>query len=249
VTPHRESVDASLDGAKIPRGEHDTTLYRIACKLRHLGLEEDAIYDALVEICEKRCENYGSDYKDMCKRKAQQACKHAVGVDGCLDLNQKPDVSPLTQSAQIAAAAQGQMPDVTKWREQFRSIGQMDVGPIVEIIKGVLQEGVCFIGANPGDGKTLVSLAFAKAICTATPLFGLSGFTVEKPRQVIYLIPESRDRAFRKRCEAFRIPDDPTRFICRTTSLGPTLPLNDPYLMQAVRETNAVVFSIRRRAS
>jgi hypothetical protein len=70
----------------------------------------------------------------------------------------------------------------------------------------------------------------------------LSGFSVEKPRQVIYLIPESRDRAFRKRCEAFRIPDDPTKFICRTTSMGATLPLNDPYLMQAVRETNAVVF-------
>src|SRR5260370_877771 len=160
LTSVREPVDASRDGAKIPRGEHDTALYRIACQLRHLGLEEGAIYDALVEICEKRCVDYGGDYKDMCKRKAQQACKHAVGVDGSLDLNQKPDADPLSQAAQIAAAAQAQMPDVTKWREQFRSVGEMEDRPIDEIIKGVLQEGVCFIGANPGDGKTLTSLAF-----------------------------------------------------------------------------------------
>jgi bifunctional DNA primase/polymerase-like protein/AAA domain-containing protein len=238
LTPARESVDASLNGAMIPRGLHDKTLFRIGCKLRWLGGEEEGIYNFLVEVCEKRCENYGNDYRDMCRRKAQQACKYPVGVDGSIELNQKPDGQQLQQqTAQTAPVV-----DIAKWRDQFRTVGQMDNGPIDEIIKGVLQEGVCFIGANPGDGKTLVSLAFAKSICTGTPLFGLSGFSVEKPRMVIYLIPESRDRAFRRRLEAFRIPDDPTKFLCRTTSVGKTLELGDPYLMQAVRETNAVVF-------
>src|SRR5262249_16020740 len=93
LTPERiEPVDASVNGAAIPRGEHDKTLYKIGCKLHGIGLEEEAIYNALVEICEKRCENYGSDYLDMCRRKAQQACKHAPGVDTELELNQKPDV-------------------------------------------------------------------------------------------------------------------------------------------------------------
>jgi hypothetical protein len=132
--------------------------------------------------------------------------------------------------------------DVSNWRELFRSVGEMDDGPIDEIIKGVLQEGICFIGASPSDGKTLTSLAFAKAICTGEPLFGLPQYHVEKPRQVIYLIPESRDRAFRKRCEDFRIPDDKGKFMARTTSAGPALPLNDPNLMQAVRETSPVIF-------
>jgi hypothetical protein len=140
---------------------------------------------------------------------------------------------------QTAAAS---VADVSNWREQFRSVGEMDDGPIVEVIHGVLQEGICFLGASPSDGKTLVSLALAKAICTGEPLFGLSQFSVTEPRTVIYLIPESRDRAFRKRCEAFRIPNDKTKFMARTVSLGPTLQLEDPILLQAVKETKGVVF-------
>jgi hypothetical protein len=132
--------------------------------------------------------------------------------------------------------------DVSNWCSQFRSVGEMDDGPIVEVIHGVLQEGICFVGASPSDGKTLVSLALAKAICTGEPLFGLSQFSVQEPRQVIYLIPESRDRAFRKRCEAFRIPNDKGKFMARTVSLGPTLQLDDPILLQAVKDTKAVVF-------
>lgn len=132
--------------------------------------------------------------------------------------------------------------DATKWREQFRSVGEMDDGPIVEVIHGVLQEGICFLGASPSDGKTSVSLAMAKSICTGEPLFGLPQFAVAEPRTVIYLIPESRDRAFRKRCEAFRIPNDKGKFMARTVSLGPTLQLDDPILLQAVKDTKAVVF-------
>lgn len=231
--PTREPVDASLNGAKIPHGQHDITLYRIGCKLRQMGLEEEAIKFALIEICEKRCENYGSDYKDMCERKAQQACKHEAGVDRTLEFNQNTGVQQQQQPAQVI--------DISKWREGFRQLGQMEDGPILEVIKGVLQEGVCFLGANASDGKTLVALSMAKAICTGAPLFGLSQFSVPEPRQVIYLIPESKDRAFRKRLEAFHIPDS-AMFLCRTTSAGPTMPLDDPYLMQAVKDTNAVVF-------
>jgi hypothetical protein len=146
-----------------------------------------------------------------------------------LTMNQQP-----TQQ-QVAAQ------DTSNWREMFRSVGEMEDGPIDMIIEGALQEGTCFLGANPGDGKTLVALAFAKAICTGTPLFGLPQYSVSKPRPVIYLIPESRDRAFRKRCEAFRIPNDKSKFMARTISAGVPLELGDPYLMQAVKETNAVV--------
>jgi len=128
------------------------------------------------------------------------------------------------------------------WQSLFRSVGEMEDGPIDMIIEGALQEGTCFFGANPGDGKTLVALAFAKAICTGTALFNLPQFAVPKPRPVIYLIPESRDRAFRKRCEAFQLPDDKTKFMTRTISAGVPLELSDARLLEAVRQTNAVVF-------
>lgn len=72
-------VDASLTGAKIPRGQHDTVLFKIGCKLRALGLEERAIGNALIEVCEKRCEGYGSDYQQMCRAKAKQACTYVAG--------------------------------------------------------------------------------------------------------------------------------------------------------------------------
>jgi hypothetical protein len=166
-------------------------------------------------------------------------------ADGCisryktnrLELNQ-PQVTPIAQAITQATAPV----DVSNWQSLFRSVGEMEDGPIDMIIEGVLQEGTCFIGANPGDGKTLIGLAFAKAISTGEPLFGLPQFAVNKPRTTIYLIPESRDRAFRKRCEAFRIPDDKSKFMARTISAGASLELSDPHLLEAVRQTKAVVF-------
>jgi hypothetical protein len=79
--PTKSSVDASVNGPKIPRGQHDTELHRIAGKLRHLELEEEAIYTALVEICQKRCENFGTDYLEMCRKHAHNICKHAVPTE------------------------------------------------------------------------------------------------------------------------------------------------------------------------
>ncbi len=116
----------------------------------------------------------------------------------------------------------------------------MEQGDITMVIEGVLQEGTCFIGANPGHGKTLVALAIAKAICLAEPLFGIPEYKVTNPRNVIYLVPESGDRAFRKRGEAFRLPKD-DRFIARTISSGGPLALTDPALMEAVRQLTPVV--------
>lgn len=152
----------------------------------------------------------------------------------------QPSGTWLKVSGQQAEIAQ-QPVDVSNWQSMFRSVGEMDDGPIDMIIEGVLQEGTCFFGANAGDGKTLVALAFAKAICTGTPLFGMPQYPVEKPRPVIYLIPETRDRAFRKRCEAFRIPDDKSKFMARTISAGVPLALDNPALLEAVRQTKAVV--------
>jgi hypothetical protein len=72
------------------------------------------------------------------------------------------------------------------------------------------------------------------------PLFGISEYTVKQPRNVVYLIPESGDRAFRHRGESFRIPQD-DRFIARTISSGGPLALSDPSLMEAVRQLKPVV--------
>jgi len=72
-------VNASPDGPPIPRGSHDNELFRIACMLRNAGMDYEQIKDNLIQICEKRCTDHGSDYVDMCERKAGQAVKYPVG--------------------------------------------------------------------------------------------------------------------------------------------------------------------------
>lgn len=72
---------ASADGDKIPRGAHDSTLTRIAGKLRHDGMEVDTMTAALIEICEKRCVDYGSDYEEMCEKIAHSICRYPVPKD------------------------------------------------------------------------------------------------------------------------------------------------------------------------
>src|SRR6266571_1398051 len=74
----RQTKAQPFQEAKIPRGSHDAELTRIAGKLRHDGMEENAIAAALVEICEKRCEDYGPDYKAMCAKIAHSVCRYPV---------------------------------------------------------------------------------------------------------------------------------------------------------------------------
>ena len=223
----KERVNVSVDGPMIPYGSHDIELFRSGSLLRNAGMSYEEIREALIGICERRCVGHGADYLDMCERKAKQACKYPVGQASLV-----PTLG--------AGADQTGRACVSGWRSEFRNLSQMEDGDIVMIIDGVLQEGTCFIGANPGHGKTLVALAFAKAITLGEPLFGIPEYTVNKPRNVIYLIPESGDRAFRKRGEAFRLPED-DRFIARTISSGGPLALSDPSLMEAIRQLTPVV--------
>jgi Bifunctional DNA primase/polymerase, N-terminal len=68
------SSTPSIAGPKIPLGGHDNYLTSLALKLRLLGMEEEAIYNTLVEVVEKRFEGYGSDYLQMCRKHAHNTC-------------------------------------------------------------------------------------------------------------------------------------------------------------------------------
>jgi hypothetical protein len=158
---------------------------------------------------------------------------------GIKELN--PELTFDTVRKMVKAADLSTGTIITNWRDEFRNISQMEQGDMVMIIDGVLQEGVAFIGASAGDGKTLIALALAKAIVLGQPLFGIAEYLVPVPRNVIYLIPESSDKPFRDRCQAFKLPED-DRFLTRTISSGLPLSLDNPLLLEAVRQTKAVVF-------
>jgi hypothetical protein len=64
----------SLLGEQVPLGGHDNYLCALALKLRQLGMEEEAIYNTLTEVVEKRFEGYGSDYLLMTRKHAKNTC-------------------------------------------------------------------------------------------------------------------------------------------------------------------------------
>jgi Bifunctional DNA primase/polymerase, N-terminal len=85
-----KKVDASTDGPIIPHGSHDTELTRIAGVLRNAGMSIQKIEEHLIEVCEKRCEGYGSDYKQMCSKIAHSIGKKPVEIASTLILGGQP---------------------------------------------------------------------------------------------------------------------------------------------------------------
>ena len=73
-----ERVNVSPDGPMIPHGCHDIELTRIAGLLRNAAMKPQKIEEHLIEVCEQRCEGYGSDYRQMCKKIAQSIGKKPV---------------------------------------------------------------------------------------------------------------------------------------------------------------------------
>jgi hypothetical protein len=138
------------------------------------------------------------------------------------------------QKAQESAAA-------ITWRDSFRTLDQMERGEIRMLIPGVLPEGITYIGGLSADGKTWFALSLVRALTTGEPFLGK--YPVPERIPVLYLIPEVGDRAFGSRGRKMGIPvNDPAYFLARTVSMGATLRLDDPIILEAVRQMKPVIF-------
>lgn len=121
-----------------------------------------------------------------------------------------------------------------KWRQAFKTPAEMDTRPIIQLIEGFMTEGNIGIGGLSGSGKTFVAMSITKALTTGQPFVG--HFKVPEKVPVLYLIPEVGERQFYKRVEAFGIPlNDDSIFMARTLSQGETLPLDNPWVLDAIR--------------
>jgi archaellum biogenesis ATPase FlaH len=176
----------SLQGDKILRGSHDNELTRIAGRLRADGLEEEAIYNAIVEVCEKRCENYGTaDYKEMCRKIAASVCRYEVGKSTEITFNQKSDV-PVVAGA---TATVKRMSDYKKkklyWLWQHRiPFGEMTT-----------------LAGDPDEGKSLITLGIAADLSQGRKLFGNT--ETFEPMEVLLLSAEDDpETTLRPRLEA-----------------------------------------------
>jgi hypothetical protein len=125
----------------------------------------------------------------------------------------------------------------TDWRKRFHTVDELPDGDICFLIEDVLPEGVTFVGALSGAGKTWFCLSLARALTTGKKFLG--NHSVPEPVEVLYLCPEMSAKTFKKRCRLFGISE---RFHCMTISDGVPLNLGEPVLADAIRELKPVVF-------
>jgi hypothetical protein len=126
------------------------------------------------------------------------------------------------------------------WRSVFHTGDELPDGDLVWIVEQILPEGIGFIGAHSGAGKTWLALSFARAISTGTPFLGIYKVPVAIP--VLYLCPEMSARGLKRRMKLFHIPMNSDAFRCQTISDGVPLPLDAPALITAIKELKPIVF-------
>jgi hypothetical protein len=127
--------------------------------------------------------------------------------------------------------------EVKNWREVFHTGSELDTTPSRVFIKGILEEGITFIGAHSGAGKTWLGLSISHALTTGELLFGF--YPVMEKTNVLYLVPEMGSSRFRARMAKMQIPMD-DRFYCHTVRDG-AIDLDAPVLLRAIAETKAIV--------
>ena len=125
------------------------------------------------------------------------------------------------------------------WQASFRATCELEQGEPRQLIKGVLIEGINLNGSCSGVGKTWLQVSESKALTTGERFVGV--FEVPERVKVIYLIPESGDKAFGMRCYKMGIPSDGSVFLCRTLKDG-ILRLDDPALLMAIRDWHPAIF-------
>jgi hypothetical protein len=144
----------------------------------------------------------------------------------------------LQASAQISQAReQAQLTAARSWREKFHSVGELADGDTIFLIDRILPEGITFLGALSGVGKTWLALSMSRALTKGGKFLGV--WDVPEQSNVLYLCPEMSAKTFKNRCRRFGISE---RFHCQTIADGAPLDLADPLLSAAVRELKPVVF-------
>jgi len=225
----RKPVDPSPDGDLIPYGSHYRELLRIAGYLRNkLGLGKDGLETCLLEVCEKRCENPGADWREMCEHLAIEMAK-----------KQYTNTEVVVGSSQQKQQPQSETAKTENFRDYFRKFGELEEGDVRMLIRDFMPEGITFIGGHAGEGKTLLALSLVKSLTSGEPFLGK--FMVEELVPCLYMCPESSSRAFKRRCRMFGITDDEDLFLVRTITEGMPLMLDSPILAKAVEKMKPLV--------
>jgi hypothetical protein len=235
--PSKEERSETWMDDPIPDGKRNKTLHAIASHFRRAGLNESELLLVITEKNRAQCSTplLETEIQTLVHSAASYEVEPTTVTFGGRPMDGIDAIKP-TENSPIEEALVA-----VNWEDRFKAVGQLESGLIRMLIDNFLPEGMTYVGALPGEGKTLLGLSISKALTTGGNFLGSPNFEVHEIVPVIYMIPESGGRAFRKRCAAFGIPDDRRKFICRTISEGATLRLDDPSLLQAIAEMRPVV--------
>ncbi len=171
-----------------------------------------------------------TEFLDLAHGDQNRACAHLKAYRPELTDEQ---VKALVERAHKLRSNYGVDPNA--WRELFKNYAEETELPFEWLVDDFIEEeSATALGGLSGHGKTLLAMSLGKAIVFGNPF--LNHFSVRKARSVLYLIPESGSRSFRKRLRSFRLTLGDDRFLYRTLSHGQTIPLSDPRLLNAAKE-------------
>ena len=168
-----ERVNASEDGPPIPHGSHDTELTRIAGVLRNAGMNIEKIEEHLIDVCEKRCEGHGSDYKEMCKKIARSIGSKPVAVNqqtysSGLVLSTSPIAPEQTQPVQNYNYLLNELSvERGSWIEQNipRSHQLSSKEPEWLIDEMIYHTGLHLFSGHKGSMKNMLTAMIAEKLC------------------------------------------------------------------------------------
>lgn len=130
--------------AEVIEGSRNDTLFRLACKLRRVGLEEDEMLDALLTVNENRCipPLEASEIETICR-----------------------------QAAQYKA---GPLPDATAYSGTIRATELMgkEFRPLVQPVHGLISEGLTLLVAASKIGKSWLALLMALCVAAGEDFLG-----------------------------------------------------------------------------
>ena len=141
----RDDSKAPLDvPAEVIEGSRNDTLFRLACKLRRVGLEEDEMLDALLTVYENRCipPLEASEIETICR-----------------------------QAAQYKA---GPLPDATAYSGTIGATELMgkEFRPLVQPVHGLISEGLTLLVAASKIGKSWLALLMALCVAAGEDFLG-----------------------------------------------------------------------------
>ena len=182
-----EEIDISESFFKsgvVMEGSRDNTTYRIACKLRQIGFDDDLILSTIKEFNKTYCQPK-LPAKDI-KRIVTSACKFSPG-----ELFQISDMSMKDSFGDIG--------DVQELKEKPIETGtqlmKRHIDPSEYFVEDMVTSGMGLIVAPPKFGKSWFALDLAVSVATGTEFFGKK----TKKSGVLYYALEDNDRRLQRR--------------------------------------------------